>query len=71
MIFNLKTAVLKSSLCDFSNAYILLKGIIAVAGQGENDPVNANAGRNKKQAMLKNLSAIYRLNKWNKQYPDR
>ena len=48
MIFNLKTAALKLSLCDYSDAYILLKGIIAVVGQGENDPVNANAGRNKK-----------------------
>ena len=54
MIFNLKTAALKLSLCDYSDAYILLKGIIAVVGQGENDPVYANAGRNEKQAMLKN-----------------
>ena len=28
--------MLKSSLCDYSNAYILVKGTITIAGAGDN-----------------------------------
>ena len=29
-----KTTILKSSLCDYSDAYILVKGTITIAGEG-------------------------------------
>ena len=32
-----KATMLKSSLCDYSNAYILVKGRIAITGAGNND----------------------------------
>ena len=32
----LKTTMLKSSLCDYSDAYILVKGRITITGAGEN-----------------------------------
>ena len=31
-----KTTMLKSSLCDYSDAYILVKGRITIAGEGDN-----------------------------------
>ena len=31
-----KTAMLKSSLCDYSDAYIIVKGRITIAGAGDN-----------------------------------
>ena len=31
----LKTTMLKSSLCDYSDAYILVKGTITIAGKGD------------------------------------
>ena len=31
-----KTTMLKSSLCDYSDAYILVKGTITIAGEGDN-----------------------------------
>ena len=33
-----KTTMLKSSLCDYSDAYILIKGTIAIAGAGADAP---------------------------------
>ena len=32
-----KTSVLKSSLCDHSDAYILVRGTITIDGEGDND----------------------------------
>ena len=32
-----KTTMLKSSLCDYSDAYILVKGTITINGAGAND----------------------------------
>ena len=48
-----KTTMLKSSLCDYSNVYILVKGTITVVGQGQNDAV-ITADRNNKQVVFKN-----------------
>ena len=31
-----KTTMLKSSLCDYSDAYVLVKGRITIAGEGDN-----------------------------------
>ena len=33
---NFKTTMLRSSLCDYSNAYILVKGKITITGAGDN-----------------------------------
>ena len=33
---NSKTTMLRSSLCDYSNAYILVKGKITITGAGDN-----------------------------------
>ena len=35
-----KTAVLRSSLCGYDVAYILVKGIITITGEGDNDAAN-------------------------------
>ena len=35
---NFNTAILKSSLCDYSDSYILVKGTIAVVGKGVDAP---------------------------------
>ena len=42
-----KTTVLKSSLCDYSDAYILVKGRIATAGAGDNEAARQADGRDK------------------------
>ena len=38
-----KTTILKSSLCDYSDAYILVKGTFTIAGAGD-DPAARQAG---------------------------
>ena len=45
--------MLKSSLCDYSDAYILVSGIITVVGGGADDAGRAT-DRNNKQAKFKN-----------------
>ena len=47
--------MLKSSLCDFSDAYILVSRTKTVAGAEANDAAKA-AGRNNKQAIIKNCT---------------
>ena len=42
-----KTAMLKSSLCDYSDAYILVKGKITIAGEGDTDDAKRLDARNK------------------------
>ena len=53
-----KTAMLKSSLCDYSEAYVLVKETISVA----NTAVSAATSNTKK------LCSINWLHYWNKQY---
>ena len=36
MLINLETTMLKSSLCDYSEAYIFVKGKITITGEGDN-----------------------------------
>ena len=51
-----KTTMLKSSLCDYSDAYILVKGTISInstAAQG------AAANNTNKKVILKKLCSIY------------
>ena len=48
-----KISMLNSSLCDYSNAYILVKGIITLVGQGAAAQARQN-NRNDKQVLFKN-----------------
>ena len=50
-----KTTLLKSSLCDYSNAYIRARGIVKVIGKGATTAAIANDGNNK-QIMFKNCA---------------
>ena len=44
---NLKTTMLKSSLCDYSGAYILVKGKITIAGPGADEATRQTDERDK------------------------
>ena len=48
-----KTTMLKSSLCDYSDAYILVKGTITIAGAGA-DAAARQAGERNKGVAFKN-----------------
>ena len=48
-----KTAMLKSSLCDYSDAYILVKGRITITGAGD-DAAARQADKRNKGVILKN-----------------
>ena len=50
-----KTTMLKSSLCDYSDAYILVKGKIKITGEGDNASVKQADERDKGVA-LKNCA---------------
>ena len=52
-----KTSMLKSGLCDYNDAYILVSGTITVVGAGANAATIAT-DRNNKQAILKNCAAF-------------
>ena len=57
----LRTLMLRSSLCDYSDAYILVKGAVSNTGT-----TTAPNNRNKKVIFLE-LYSVYWLHKWNKQ----
>ena len=42
-----KTAMLRSSLCDYADAYILVMGTITITGAGDNDAAKGLDERNK------------------------
>ena len=42
-----KTAMLKSSLCDYTDAYILVKGKITITGEGDDAAATQADERNK------------------------
>ena len=44
---NFKTTMLRSNLCDYANAYILVKGTITITGAGDNDATKRLDQRNK------------------------
>ena len=52
-----KTAMLKSSLCDCSDAYILVKGKITIAGAG-NDAAARQADERNKGLVFKNCAPV-------------
>ena len=51
----LKTTMLKSSLCDYSDAYILVKGTITIAGAGD-DTESRQADKRDKGVIFKNCA---------------
>ena len=61
-----KASMLRSSLCDYKDAYVLVKGTIAVVEAKAAAPFNAN-----KKVILKKLCSIYQMHKQNKQYASR
>ena len=42
-----KTSMLRSSLCDYSDVYVLVSGAITITGAGDNDAARRLNGRNK------------------------
>ena len=66
-----KTSVLKTSLCDYSDAYILVSGTITITEAGNDDAARRLEEINKGVIFVifvykEKLCAIHRLHKWNK-----
>ena len=61
-----KTPMLRSNLCDYSDAYILVKGIITVTAPGANNNANNIRDKRNRPLILKNnapfVSCITRIN---------
>ena len=61
-----KTSMLRSNLCDYSHAYILVKGTITVAAPGTNNGANNIRDKRNRPLILKNnapfVSCITRIN---------
>ena len=61
-----KTPMLRSSLCDYSDAYILVKGTITVTAPGVNNNANNIRDKRNRHVILKNnvpfVSCITRIN---------
>ena len=61
-----KTPMLRSSLCDYSDAYILVKGTITVTAPGANNDANNIRDKKNRPVILKNnapfVSCITRIN---------
>ena len=61
-----KTPMLRSNLCDYSDAYILVKGTITVAAPGVNNNANNIRDKRNRPVILKNnaqfVSYITRIN---------
>ena len=53
-----KTSMLRSSLCDYSDAYVLVSGTITITGEGGDDDAKW-ADERIKVVVLKKLFAIY------------
>ena len=65
-----KTTVLRSSLCDSADTYILVKGTITITGAG--DDANARwADERNKGVIFKNCVPLIKMHKQNKQYRNR
>ena len=61
-----KTPMLRSNLCDYSDAYILVKGTITVTAPGANNDVDNIRDKRNRSLILKNnaqfVSCITRIN---------
>ena len=53
-----KIPMLRSNLCDYSDAYILVKGTNTVAAPGNNNDANKIRDKRNRPAILKNNAAI-------------
>ena len=64
-----KTTMLKSSLCDYSDAYILVKGTITIAGAGD-DAETRQADERDKGVAFKNCApfTMYNLIEYSNNY---
>ena len=62
----IKTPILRSNLCDYSDAYILVKGSITVTAPGVNNSANSIRDKRNRSLILKNnapfVSRITRIN---------
>ena len=47
VIIKFKTAMIKSSLCDYTNVFILVKGTITITGSGDDAAATRADERNK------------------------
>ena len=54
---NFKTAMIKSSLCDYADAYILIKGTITITGAGD-DVAPRQANERNKCVIFKNCATF-------------
>ena len=59
-----KPSMLRSSLCDYSDVYILVSGTITITGAGADDAAKRLDYKNK--GVKKKLCIIHWLHKWNK-----
>ena len=62
--------MLRSNLCDYPDAYILVKGTITITGAGDDDAAKQADERNK-GVIFKKLCTIYLMLKQNKHYRHR
>ena len=60
---NLKTTMLKFSLCDYSDSYILVKGNISV---NKTAAAGDDANNTNEKVNIQKLYSIHCLHKWNK-----
>ena len=56
-----KTPMLRSNLCDYSDAYILVKGTIMVTAPGTNNGANNIRDKRNRPVILKNKASRYHL----------
>ena len=65
-LIRFKTPILRSNLCDYSDAYILVKGTITVTAPGVNNNANNIRDKRNRPVILKNnapfVSCITRIN---------
>ena len=56
-----KTPMLRSNLCDYSDAYILVKGTITVTAPGVNNNANNIRGKRNRPVILKSNAHLFRV----------
>ena len=56
-----KTPMLRSNLCDYSDAYILVKGAITVTAPGVNNGENNIRDKRNRPLILKNNAPFFRV----------
>ena len=56
-----KTPMLRSNLCDYSDAYILVKGTITVKAPGVNNNANNIRDKRNRPLALKNNAHLFRV----------